>query len=103
MLTRSVEEAAVAAGCSCIPERSWRLLVNDGANTTLVGVTPRLPTATDLQQLDEARDDLATGGSALLVHSARMLRAHLKEHLTWVAGGRNLVLLPENGIGGRWT
>ena len=102
MLTRSVEEAALAAGCVCVPQSTWRLLVERGGEATLVGVTPRLPKAEDLQDLDEARARDAADAQALLVHSARALSDSLRAHLTWVAGERELTLGPENAVGGRW-
>ncbi|HEX3460594.1 MAG TPA: toll/interleukin-1 receptor domain-containing protein, partial [Acidimicrobiales bacterium] len=84
MLIRSIEEAAIAAGCSsCIPTRSWRLLVEHEGKSTLVGTTPRLPTATDLQDLDQARNAVGVDVFALLIHSARMLSPDRREHLIW--------------------
>jgi hypothetical protein len=104
MLIRNVEDAAIAAGCTaCVPLPDWRLLVEHGGRSTLVGVTPRLPTATDLQQLDEARNVHEPGSLGVLVHSARVLRPQLCKHLSWVAGDRDLTLRPENAIGGHWT
>ncbi len=103
MLIRSIEEAARAAGCtSCIPTRSWRLLVEQGGRSTLLGITPRLPTATDLQELDEARLDAGADVGATLVHSARILRAERRQHLSWVVSDRDLTITPENAIGGWW-
>ena len=103
MLIRSIEEAARAAGCtSCIPTRSWRLLVEQGGRSTLLGITPRLPTATDLQELDEARLDAGADVGATLVHSARILRAERRNHLSWVVSDRDLTVTPENAIGGWW-
>lgn len=103
MLIRSIEEAARAAGCtSCIPTRSWRLLVEQGGRSTLLGITPRLPTATDLQELDEARLDAGADVGATLVHSARILRAERRQHLSWVVSDRDLTVTPENAIGGWW-
>lgn len=103
MLVQSVREAAVAAGCtSCLQLPDWRLLVSHAGDTTLVGVTPRLPTARDLQTLDAARTSAAGEPHGVLVHSARMLRADLQSHLEWVTGNRQLGLLPENAIGGWW-
>lgn len=103
MLVRSVEEAAAAAGCtSCVPTQSWRLLVEQNGASTLVGVTPRLPTAGDLQELDQAREATGVGIAAVLVHSARVLRPVRRDHLVWVAGDRDLTLTPENAIGGWW-
>jgi hypothetical protein len=104
MLVQNVEEAAAASGCtSCVPLPDWRVLVAHEEQSTLVGVTPRLPTATDLQHLDEARGAYEAPPSAVLVHSARTLRPSLREHLTWVSGARDLSLTPENAIGGHWT
>ena len=103
MLTRSVEESARGAGCSCTPQRSWRLLVEQDDVATMVGVTPRLPSATDLQRLDEARSAHGPDSRALLVHSARVLRPALQAHLGWVAGERELTLGPENAVGAHWA
>jgi hypothetical protein len=103
MLVQSIEEAAKVGGASsCVPLPDWRLLVEHGSASTLLGVTPRLPTASDLQLLDDARAAVSAGSSAVLVHSARALRQDLSEHLTWVAGDRDLELTPENAIGSRW-
>ena len=102
MLTCSIEEAARAAGATVIPQRAWRILVEQAGKSTLVGITPRLPGADDLQSLDEARTDQAADSAAMLVHSARVLRDPLKQHLTWVAGTRDLVLAPENAVGASW-
>jgi hypothetical protein len=103
MLIRSIEEAALAAGCTnCIPTRSWRLLVEQRGRSTLLGITPRLPTATDLQELDEARLNTGSDVGATLVHSARILSAERRQHLSWVVSDRDLTVTPENAIGGRW-
>ncbi len=103
MLVRSIEEAAAAVGCtSCSLLPGWRLLVEHAGESTLLGVTPRLPTAEDLQALDQARSLAETDRAAVLVHSARVLREHLRRHLAWVAGDRDLILRPENAIGGHW-
>jgi hypothetical protein len=103
MLTRSVEESARGAGCSCVPQPSWRTLVERAGVVTIVGVTPRLPSAIDLQQLDEARSSHGADSQALLVHSARVLRPALRQHLGWVAGERELTLGPENAVGAHWV
>jgi TIR domain len=104
MLTRSVEEAALAAGCTCVQESAWRLLVDRAGNSMLIDLTPRLPRTEDLQRLDEARVGHVTEPEALLVHSARILREPLKQHLGWVMAGKHvLTLRPENAIGGHWT
>jgi hypothetical protein len=103
MLVLSIEEAAKASGCtSCLPLPEWRLRVEHAAGPTLVGITPRLPTANDLQQLDLARAAASDNPVALLVHSARALRPARREHLEWVTGPRDLALAPENAIGGWW-
>ena len=103
MLTQSVEDAALAAGCSCVPQRSWRLLVEQAGVSTLVGITPRLPGADDLQSLDQARALQDAEHAAMLVHSARRLRPRLHEHLAWVTGDREITLKPENAVGAHWT
>lgn len=103
MLVRSIAEAALASGCSsCLPLPNWRLRVEHERGSTLVGVTPRLPTAKDLQHLDQERAMADADPLALLVHSARVLRSARREHLDWVVGDRELALIPENAIGGWW-
>jgi TIR domain len=103
MLTCSVEEAARAAGCTCVQEGAWRLIVEHAGGSTLVELTPRLPSAEDLQRLDEARAGHVTEPAGMLVHSARILRAPLKGHLGWVMAGKHkLTLTPENAVGGQW-
>lgn len=103
MLVQSVLESATAAGASCLPLPDWRLLIEgaDGVRT-LVGTSPRLPTATDLQSLDVVRQINDPQLAALLVHSARVLRPELQEHLAWVTGERQIVLSPVNAIGAWW-
>jgi hypothetical protein len=103
MLVTSTSEAAVAAGCSsCVPLPGWRLKVDHGGATTVVGTAPRLPTAEDLQGLHDAAQTFAPS-TAVLVHSARNLRDPRRRHLEWVVGTREITLSPENAIGGRWT
>jgi TIR domain len=103
MLIRSIEEAAAAGGATtCVPLPDWRLLVEHEDVSTVVGVTPRLPTAEDLQRLDAARDETNENARAVLVHSARVLHEARASHLTWVTADRDLELTPENAIGGRW-
>lgn len=103
LIIRSIEEAALSAGAqSCTPLCGWRLHVQQLGRTTIVGSTPRLPAALDLQMLDEAANAEAGDPARLLVHSARVLRPALREHLGWVAGGREITLMPENAIGGWW-
>lgn len=103
LIIRSIEEAAVSAGAlSCTPLCNWRLHVQQADGSTIVGSTPRLPTARDLQVLDEAAKREADNTARLLVHSARALRPELREHLHWVAGDRRITVMPENAIGGWW-
>lgn len=103
-LIRNIEEAASAAGCLSTPLPNWQLQVScpAGEHSTLCGITPRLPSANDLQLLDQARERLGDTATAVLVHAARQLRPELRGHLEWVAGDRRLVLTPENAIGSRW-
>lgn len=103
MLIRSISDSAVAAGCVSVPLSDWRLRVECCSGSTLLGITPRLPTASDLQYLDRARVESNTAGSAVLVHAARKLDDELRAHLGWVAADRELVVMPENAIGSRWT
>ena len=102
MLVRSVEDAARAGGADCTPLRDWCLDISAKAGRSIVGITPRLPAAEDLQRLDEARGEIDPHARALLVHAARQLRAPVRTHLEWVTGSRDLELLPDNAIGPRW-
>lgn len=104
MLIGSVEEAAEAAGCGTrLPLPGWRMLVEKGEMRTVVGTTPRLPTASDLQGLDEARNCLDGAADALLVHSARRIPPQTTQHLDWVSATRNLARTPEHGVGAWWA
>ncbi|HWV46630.1 MAG TPA: toll/interleukin-1 receptor domain-containing protein [Nitrospira sp.] len=104
MLVRSIEESALASGVdSCIALRDWRLLIETPKGKRIVGTTPRLPTAADLQNVDEASADAGADLPGLLVHSARLLSTPLKKHLEWVSGSRQLSMIPENAIGGWWS
>ena len=101
---KSIEESAIAAGVdSCTPLRGWRLLVKSSSGSQLIATTPRLPTATNLQEVDEASNEFAANLPGLLVHSARQLPSTLTNHLNWVAGTRRLSMIPENAIGGWWS
>ena len=102
MLVSSVEDAARMAGATCIPLRDWCLDVAATAGRSIVGITPRLPAAEDLQRLDETRGFIDPGAGALLVHATRQLREPTRKHLEWVSGTRNLELIPDNAIGARW-
>jgi hypothetical protein len=103
-LLRSAEEAAQAAGFTCTPLGSWRLLVETATGPTVVQVSARLPRVDDLYELDKAKGR-ARGASppGVLVHSARLLRPERRDVLTWSAGARELTLIPENAIGGHWS
>ena len=104
MIMRSIEESARAAGVdSCISLTDWRLLVETQNGKMVVGTTPRLPTAGDLQRVDEASVELGANLPGLLVHSARLLSDPLKRHLEWVSGSRQLSTVAENAIGGFWS
>lgn len=104
MLVRSIEEAAHAAGvASCVSLQDWRLLVETAEGRLVVGTTPRLPTAIDLQHVDEAAAEIGAELPSLLVHSARLLSDRLSRHLQWVSGGRRMSMIPENAVGGWWT
>ena len=104
-LIRSIEDAASYGGCLTTPLADWRVRVEcpGGAEETVLGVTPRLPCADDLQVLDEARAKAGDDVGAVLVHAARGLRPELRGHLQWVAADRELNLIPEYSIGSRWT
>ncbi|CAL4858623.1 toll/interleukin-1 receptor domain-containing protein [Microbacterium sp. MM2322] len=104
MLVKSIEEAARAAGvASCVSLQDWRLLVETAEGRIVVGTTPRLPTASDLQEVDEVAAEIGAELPGLLVHSARLLSDRLSRHLQWVSGGRRMSMIPENAVGGWWT
>lgn len=104
MLVKSIEESAHAAGVdSCISLRDWRLLVETKDGRIVVGTTPRLPNAMDLQEVDVASVEVAANLPGLLVHSARQVPEQLRQHLDWVSTGRQMSMIPENAIGGWWT
>jgi hypothetical protein len=104
MLVGSIEEAAEFAGCGTrLSLPGWRMLIEKGKERTIVATTPRLPTASDLQRLDEARNSMDESAEALLVHSARRIPAETKTHLDWVSATRRLSRTPENGVGAWWT
>lgn len=103
-LVKSIEESARAAGFrSCISLKDWRLLVETHDGRLVVGTTPRLPNATDLQGVDVASTDVAASLPGLLVHSARQIPEHLHQHLSWVSGDRKMNMIPENAVGGWWA
>jgi hypothetical protein len=101
-LVRSVQDAVEGIGATCTALRDWKLDVVKTDGRAIVGVAPRLPVASDLQHLDEARDDIDASADAILVHAARQLDEPLKKHLEWVTGVRRLRMMPENGVGGQW-
>ncbi|ORA62087.1 toll/interleukin-1 receptor domain-containing protein [Mycobacteroides franklinii] len=102
MLVCNVEDAARAAGASCIPLKDWSLDVSAAKGRSIVSVTPRLPSAQDLQRLDETRSAIDANANALLVHAARQLREPACGHLKWITDGRGLDLVPDNAIGAQW-
>ena len=102
MLLRSVQEAAECRGATCIPLKDWSLDINSSGVRSIVTVAPRLPEPKDLHKLDAARRLLDPAADACLEHASRHLDTQRRGHLEWVIGGRNLELIPENAIGGRW-
>ncbi len=104
ILVKSISEAAAAAGVAdCTSLRGWQLLVRTHEGTGIVGTTPRLPTAVDLQTLDQTSARTGANLPGVLVHSARTLPSGLQEHLEWVSDGRQMTVIPENAIGGWWS
>lgn len=103
-LLRSVEDAAQAAGHATTQLLDWRLLVESGGYSSIVQVTPRLPTVEDLYALETVRMRTAPAGSGgLLVHAARILRDQRRDVLAWAADGRDMGIVPENAVGGLWV
>lgn len=102
MLVSNVEEAVRSGGGQCTPLRDWMLDIVSPAGRSIVAVAPRLPSADDLQRLDEARDAADPSAEAVLVHATRRVEPTYRRHLDWVVGTRNLALLPDNAIGGYW-
>ncbi|MFI8662071.1 toll/interleukin-1 receptor domain-containing protein [Rhodococcus qingshengii] len=102
MLVSNVEEAAETGGGTCISLKDWMLDVSSSRGRSIVAIAPRLPIATDLQSLDETREQIAPEATAVLVHSSRQLREPRRAHLAWVTGGRSLELVPGNAIGAYW-
>lgn len=99
-LVRNVEESVLAThGVRCVALPGWRLLVDVGGRRQVVGLSPRRPSARDLHRIDLARAEDGDSTSAVLVHAARVLGDNLKGHLDWVAGTRDLHLIPENAVG----
>ncbi|MCB1283378.1 MAG: toll/interleukin-1 receptor domain-containing protein [Microthrixaceae bacterium] len=102
MLVCSVEDAARAKQGTSVALKDWTLDIDGPQGRTIVAIAPRLPSAGDLQRLDQTRAAIDADAEALLVHATRHLRESDLEHLRWVTGDRNLDLLPENAIGGHW-
>ena len=98
----SAEEAAVDSGRQCSILPGWRLQVSDGATTSLVQVTPRLPIVDDLHSLDKALKDHDDATDGILIHAARRLSNERRSLLTWASEFRHLSLIPENAIGAYW-
>lgn len=102
MLLLNAQEAAEEGGAVCIPLARWCLDVTGPGGRSVVAVAPRLPDARDLQRLDETRIRIDPDAEGLLLHAARRLTDARRRHLDWVVADRNLVMLPDNQIGGHW-
>jgi hypothetical protein len=102
MLVSNVEEAATEAGGQSLRLKDWIIDVTTPAGRAVVAVAPRIPTAPDLQRLDEARSRMDPNADAVLVHAARRIGEDHREHLAWVKGTRNIALVAENAIGAHW-
>jgi hypothetical protein len=102
MLLQNVQEAALLGGATCTPLRSWALDVSAAGHRTIVHVAPRLPTASDVQRLDEARVAVDPSANGVLVHAARVIDDERQRHLDWLTRGRRLQSMPDNRIGGLW-
>lgn len=101
-MLRSVQDAATAAGRSCVVLPHWRLLVEGDAAKQVVGVTPRLPLVDDLKTLHDAAGPLVDPPDCLLVHAARSLDPDRKTLLEWARSDRGIGLVPENAVGRAW-
>jgi hypothetical protein len=101
-LMSNIEDAARASSSMCTPLPGWRALVEHSGGSTVVGISPRLPRATDLHRLDEARVKVAGAHDSVLVHSARVLTTDRRRHLNWVINSRSVEFVPDNAIGARW-
>jgi TIR domain len=102
MLLLNAQDAAEQGGAQCIPLTNWCLDVAGPRGRTVVAVAPRLPDARDLQRLDEARRQVDPTAAGILLHAARRLTEARSTHLRWVAGDRDLTMIPDNRIGGHW-
>jgi TIR domain len=98
----SAEEAARDAGRECLPLSGWRMMVKGRNDSSVVQVTPRLPTVEDLYSLDEIRADFPEPHSGILIHAARRLPDPRRKVLAWAGESRDLALVPENAIGSYW-
>jgi hypothetical protein len=98
----SVQEAAQDAGLVSTLLPGWRMVVTGQGGSSVVQVTPRLPTVDDMYQLDGVRDALPGSPPGILVHAARRVPDTRRKVLAWAGGTRDLTLIPENAIGGHW-
>jgi hypothetical protein len=98
----SAEEAAQDAGRQCFPLPGWRMVVQDSNGSSIVQVTPRLPTVEDLYALDKTRQSFADFPPGVLIHAARRLSEPRRDILAWAGQSRDLTLIPENAVGGYW-
>ncbi|GAB3077543.1 hypothetical protein GCM10027053_47510 [Intrasporangium mesophilum] len=102
MLLFNAQESAEEGGNQCIPLTRWCLDVTGPHHRSIVAVAPRLPSPRDLQRLDEARTQIDPDAEGILLHAVRRLNDARRRHLDWVVGDRNLVMVPDNQIGGHW-
>jgi hypothetical protein len=98
----SAEEAAQDAGRKCLPLPGWRMVVMDQSSSSIVQVTPRLPTVDDLYALDKVCGCYSDAQPGVLIHAARRLPQFRRNVLAWAGEYRNLSLVPENSIGAYW-
>lgn len=98
----STQEAARDAGMECTFLPGWRMIVKDQERSFIVQVTPRLPTADDLCELDEIRGKYPDNPSGILIHATRRIPAKRRSVLYWARGQRDISLIPENAVGGYW-
>jgi hypothetical protein len=101
-LLASVRDALEDAGKSYTQIAQWQLLVRDPDE--VVAVTPRLPSVTDLYEIDQlAVRTIATRPTSAIVHTARRMDREQKDLLEWAVDGRTIALIPDNAIGAYWS
>jgi hypothetical protein len=103
-LVISVIEAARAQGLNAFEQPNDLISVRGGAVEALVGVTPRLPSVTDLWRIDKARVASGRRGlTGIVVHAASMLPRERRDLLEWSIGERSIALVPQNAVGRLWS